>query len=86
MDTKKLLDLCAASLNYTEGSNNDTTFGKWFGLNNQPWCAMSGRGLTVSRLAGHHPAEGALNVHLIVACVAVRKRGLSCGTIVAEAP
>jgi len=41
IDTKKLLALCEASLNYTEGTNNDTTFGKWFGLNNQPWCAMS---------------------------------------------
>ena len=26
---------------YTETGNNDTPFGKWFGLNNQPWCAMS---------------------------------------------
>jgi len=27
-------------LNYKEGTNNDTTFGKWYGLNHQPWCAM----------------------------------------------
>lgn len=25
---------------YKETGNNDTIFGKWFGLNNQPWCAM----------------------------------------------
>lgn len=25
---------------YSEGENNDTIFGKWFGLNHQPWCAM----------------------------------------------
>ena len=25
---------------YKEGDNNDTVFGKWFGLNHQPWCAM----------------------------------------------
>jgi cell wall-associated NlpC family hydrolase len=25
---------------YQEGANNDTKYGKWFGLNNQPWCAM----------------------------------------------
>lgn len=37
----KVLDLCKASLGYIEGPNNDTTFGKWFGLNNQPWCAMA---------------------------------------------
>lgn len=26
--------------NYREGPNNDTIFGKWYGLNHQPWCAM----------------------------------------------
>ena len=41
IDTKKLLELCEASVGYQEGKNNDTTFGKWYGLNNQPWCAMS---------------------------------------------
>lgn len=41
LDIKKLMELCKASLDYTEGPNNDTTFGKWYGLNNQPWCAMS---------------------------------------------
>jgi hypothetical protein len=25
---------------YTEGPNNDTIFGKRYGLNHQPWCAM----------------------------------------------
>jgi hypothetical protein len=37
----KLIELCEASVGYTEGTNNNTTFGKWFGLNNQPWCAMA---------------------------------------------
>jgi hypothetical protein len=37
----EVLNACKASLDYTEGTNNDTTFGKWYGLNNQPWCAMS---------------------------------------------
>ena len=27
-------------LKYEEGTNNDTKFGKWYGLNKQPWCAM----------------------------------------------
>ena len=27
-------------LNYTEGKNNDTIFGDWYGLSNNPWCAM----------------------------------------------
>jgi cell wall-associated NlpC family hydrolase len=25
---------------YTEGKNNNTSFGKWYGMNYQPWCAM----------------------------------------------
>jgi len=41
LDVKKLMELCGASDGYVEGTNNDTTFGKWYGLNNQPWCAMS---------------------------------------------
>ena len=41
MSLNKVIELCEASINYTEGPNNDTTFGKWFGLNNQPWCAMA---------------------------------------------
>lgn len=40
MDINKLMELCEASVGYTEGANNDTTFGKWYGLNNNPWCAM----------------------------------------------
>ena len=41
MSINKVLELCEASIGYTEDANNNTTFGKWFGLNNQPWCAMS---------------------------------------------
>ena len=37
----KVLELCKSALGYTEGANNDTIYGKWFGLNNQPWCAMA---------------------------------------------
>jgi hypothetical protein len=41
IDIKNLMLICASNLGYTETGNNDTKFGKWFGLNNQPWCAMS---------------------------------------------
>jgi len=41
MSLKKVIELCESSLGYTEGANNDTIYGKWFGLNNQPWCAMA---------------------------------------------
>lgn len=29
-----------ADKRYKEGKNNDSIFGKWYGMNNQPWCAM----------------------------------------------
>ena len=32
MDIKTLLELCEASIGYIEGPNNNTSFGKWFGL------------------------------------------------------
>lgn len=38
---KDVLNFCKASIGYTERPNNNTTFGEWFGLNNQPWCAMA---------------------------------------------
>lgn len=33
-------EVAKSQVGYTEGVNNDTLFGKWYGLNNQPWCAM----------------------------------------------
>lgn len=41
LDLDKLKEVCNKAVGYQEGTNNNTTFGKWFGLNNQPWCAMS---------------------------------------------
>lgn len=35
-----VVDVAKGELGYQEGSNNDTKYGKWYGLNNQPWCAM----------------------------------------------
>ena len=35
-----VVDIARTQLNYQEGKNNDTKYGKWYGLNNQPWCAM----------------------------------------------
>jgi len=29
-----------AELGYVEQGNNDNKFGAWYGLNNQPWCAI----------------------------------------------
>jgi cell wall-associated NlpC family hydrolase len=36
-----VLDIAKAEIGYTEeGKSNDTKYGKWYGLNNNPWCAM----------------------------------------------
>ena len=35
-----VVDIAKSQLNYRETGNNDTIFGKWYGLNNNPWCAM----------------------------------------------
>ena len=35
-----LIEIAKAELGYQEGANNDTKYGKWYGLNNNPWCAM----------------------------------------------
>ncbi len=42
MTVEKVLEAAKAEVDakFREGANNDTKFGKWFGLNNQPWCAM----------------------------------------------
>ena len=35
-----VVDIAKAELGYKEIGNNDTKYGKWYGLNNNPWCAM----------------------------------------------
>jgi len=32
--------IAKSQLGYKEHGDNDTMYGKWYGLNNQPWCAM----------------------------------------------
>lgn len=45
-----LIAVAASQIGYKEGSNNDTIYGKMYGMNNQPWCAMF---VTIcSRIAG----------------------------------
>lgn len=34
------LEEAQTQLGYTEGANNDTKYGAWYGANYQPWCAM----------------------------------------------
>jgi len=35
-----IIDMAISQLGYTEGPDNDTKYGDWYGLPNQPWCAM----------------------------------------------
>jgi peptidoglycan hydrolase-like protein with peptidoglycan-binding domain len=35
-----LISVAEGYLGYHEGPNNRTVFGKWFGFENEPWCAM----------------------------------------------
>lgn len=37
---QQMLAIATAELGYREGSNNDSKYGKWYGLNHQPWCMM----------------------------------------------
>jgi cell wall-associated NlpC family hydrolase len=35
-----VLDKAISQLNYEETGDNNTKYGAWYGLNNQPWCAI----------------------------------------------
>jgi cell wall-associated NlpC family hydrolase len=35
-----VIDIAKSQIGYQETGNNDTKYGKWYGMNNQPWCAM----------------------------------------------
>lgn len=37
---EKVLQKAITQVGYQEGSGNHTTYGEWYGLDNQPWCAM----------------------------------------------
>lgn len=35
-----MIKIAKSQIGYKEGANNDTIFGRLYGLNHQPWCAM----------------------------------------------
>ena len=37
---EEFLKIVINEIGYKEGKNNDTKYGTWYGLPNQPWCAM----------------------------------------------
>ena len=36
----EIVEIALSQKGYHEGPNNDTKYGEWYGLNNEPWCAM----------------------------------------------
>tara|TARA_R110000823_G_scaffold207592_1_gene338141 strand:+ start:420 stop:887 length:468 start_codon:yes stop_codon:yes gene_type:complete len=40
IETKTPLDAAISQLGFIERANNDTMYGKWYGMNFNPWCAM----------------------------------------------
>ena len=36
----EIVEIALSQKGYTEGPNNDTKYGAWYGLNYNPWCAM----------------------------------------------
>lgn len=37
---RDIIDVAAGELGYKEGKNNDTKYGKWYGMNHAAWCHM----------------------------------------------
>ena len=37
---EEIVEIALSQKGYTEGPNNDTKYGEWYGLNYNPWCAM----------------------------------------------
>ncbi len=40
MATIALIDVARSQVGYREGRNNDSKYGRWYGLNHEAWCAM----------------------------------------------
>ena len=36
----KIVEIAKAEVGFTETENNITKYGKWYGMDGQPWCAM----------------------------------------------
>ena len=39
-NAQKVINVAKSQVGYVEGANNDTIYGKEYGMNNQPWCVM----------------------------------------------
>jgi len=61
----KVLDVAKAEVGYLEGTNNDTKYGREYGMNHVPWCMIfvwwvfnkAGYGKTLLRTAGCEALE-----------------------------
>ena len=60
MTAAKIVEIAKKEVGYKEGTNNDTKYGKWFGMNHVPWCMefvmwvidQAGEGKKVTKTAG----------------------------------
>lgn len=55
---QRVITTAAREVGYREGANNNTKFGRWYGMNHQPWCAMF-----VSWVAAHAGAASLIPRH-----------------------
>jgi hypothetical protein len=74
----KIVEKARGEIGYKEGYNNDTKYGIWYGMNNQPWCAMF-----VSWCA-HEAGIGEDIVPKFVSCTAGFKQMLDMGIAIPE--
>lgn len=40
MSLSTFVQVANGEVGYVEGPDNDTKYGRWFGMNNEPWCAI----------------------------------------------
>jgi hypothetical protein len=40
MSKELVVNIANSQIDYKEAANNNTMYGAWYGMNNQPWCAM----------------------------------------------
>ena len=68
---KDILAVALSQIGFTEGPNNETPYGAWYGMANQPWCATFISWCATQADVGHHilaqcavadPGEGYFNI------------------------
>jgi len=75
------VELAVTQIGYTEGANNNTPYGAWYGVNYQPWCAIFATWAYLTNPVGYSPpfVRGVRYAYVpyIVSDATNRKYGLS---------